>query len=154
VPTPTSQPSIESARPEDATVIAALLREAGLPHEDFAAHLANFFVARAGGAVVGAIGYEDYGADALLRSLVVAPAQRGGGLGDHLVRELTSLAQARGVQRLYLLTTTAEKFFSARGFTRIDRAAAPPVVTGTEEFRSLCPASAVCMTRAASIDAR
>jgi amino-acid N-acetyltransferase len=139
--------TLESARPDDAQDIAALLRAAGLPHEDFAAHLTNFLVAREAGTVVGAIGYERHGADALLRSLVVAPGQRSRGLGDRLVRELAARARAAGVRRFFLLTTTAERFFAARGFTRIERAAVPPAVAATEEFRSLCPASAACMTR-------
>jgi amino-acid N-acetyltransferase len=138
---------LEPARPKDAAAVAALLREAGLPHEDFAAHLANFLVARSHGAVVGAIGYEDHGTDALLRSLVVAPGQRGHGLGGLLMRALTARAKAHGVRQFYLLTTTAEKFFTARGFARIDRALVPPAVAQAKEFRSLCPASAACLTR-------
>lgn len=144
---PVGEITLESARSGDAQDIAALLRAAGLPHEDFAAHLTNFLVARQAGAVVGAIGYERHGADALLRSLVVAPGQRSRGLGDRLVRELAARARAAGVRRFFLLTTTAEGFFAARGFARIERATVPRDVAATEEFRSLCPASAVCMTR-------
>ncbi len=139
---------IASAAPEDVPAIGALLRAADLPAEDFADHLANFLVARSGGAVVGAVGFERHGGAALLRSLVVAPARRGAGLGDALVRRLAAQARRDGVERFYLLTTTAEAFFARRGFAKIPRAEVPAGIAGTAEFRSLCPASAVCLARA------
>lgn len=137
------------ARPADAAAISALLAAAGLPHGDFAGHLGNFIVARRNGVIIGAVGCEICGTDALLRSLVVAPEARGVGLGDRLVRALARQAAAHGVSRLHLLTATAEAFFQARGFVRTERAAVPPAVAATREFRSLCPATAVCMTRPA-----
>jgi amino-acid N-acetyltransferase len=138
---------IESAQPADAAAIRLLLQQADLPHEDFAAHLAHFLVARQGGAVVGAVGFEQHGRDALLRSLVVAPDWRGDGLGGALIKRLEGEAQRLGVQHFYLLTTTAEKFFARRWFQKIPRSSVPPAVAATPEFQSLCPATAVCMTR-------
>jgi len=139
--------SIAAAAPDDAAAIGALLRAADLPAEDFADHLAHFLVARAGGAVVGAVGFERHGRAALLRSLVVAPARRGAGLGDALVRRLAARARRDRVDRFYLLTTTAEAFFARRGFAKIARGEVPAAIAGTREFQSLCPVSAVCMTR-------
>jgi amino-acid N-acetyltransferase len=140
--------AISAALPGEAPAIASLLRDADLPHEDFADHLANFLVARREGGVVGAVGCELHGWDALLRSLVVAPAHRGTGLGGELVERLAAEARRRGVKRFYLLTTTAEEFFARRGFQKIARQAVPAVIAGTKEFNRLCPSSAVCMTRA------
>ena len=139
--------AISAAEPGDAPIIAALLREANLPHEDFAEHLGHFLVARCAGEVAGAVGFEPHGSDALLRSLVVAPAHRGGGLGGELVDRLAAAARSRGVKQLYLLTTTAEAFFARRGFRKIVRQAVPAAIAGTKEFNSLCPVSAVCMRR-------
>lgn len=144
---PTDRIEITSAAPTDEAAIRALLREADLPDEDFAVHLAHFLVARAGATVVGAVGYERHGAEGLLRSLVVAPAARGGGLGGRLVAELTDRARAAGLRRFYLLTTTAEAFFRSRGYTRMDRAAVPAAIAATPEFQGLCPVSAVCLAR-------
>lgn len=138
---------IASAQPGDARAIAALLREAGLPHEDFAPHLAHFLVARRDGEVVGAVGAEVTGSDALLRSLVVSPTRRGAGLGDALVRALETRAAGWGVERWWLLTTTAEAFFVKRGFRTTPRAAAPPAIAATAEFRGLCPSVAACLSR-------
>jgi amino-acid N-acetyltransferase len=125
----------------------ALLREAGLPHEDFAKHLERFVVARRSGALVGAVGAEVCGPDALLRSLVVAPGQRGAGLGDALVQRLEAEAAGWGVTRWWLLTTTAEAFFVKRGFRATARSEAPERIAATEEFRGLCPSVAVCLSR-------
>lgn len=139
---------ISGAAPSDAPAIAALLRAAELPHEDFADHLAHFLVARRDRQIVGAVGLERHGADALLRSLVVAPEWRGAGLGAQLVNRLTAAARRQGVRQFYLLTTTAETFFARRGFRKITRQTVPAAIAGTREFNSLCPVSAVCMTRA------
>ena len=136
-----------AAAQNDIPAIAALLREAGLPHEDFADHLPHFLVAGQEGRIVGAVGFELHGADALLRSLVVAPRRRGDGLGGRLVEQLTASALAHGVRRFYLLTTTAEAFFAKRGFRKTARGSVPADIAGTKEFNSLCPISAVCMTR-------
>ncbi len=139
---------ITPAAPTDGPAIAALLRAADLPYEDIAPHLGHFLVARKGGAVVAAIGLEVYAPDGLLRSLVVAPAHRGRGLGGELVRRLERTAAGWSVERFWLLTTTAEAFFARRGFLVTPRGGAPAKIAGTHEFKSLCPSTAICMTRA------
>jgi amino-acid N-acetyltransferase len=144
----TTDYTITPAAPADGPVIAALLRAADLPHGDIASHLGHFFVARQGGAIVGAIGLEVYAPDGLLRSLVVAPACRGRGLGAELVRRLERAAAKWGVERFWLLTTTAEAFFARRGFLVTPRADAPAEIAATHEFKSLCPSTAICLTRA------
>jgi amino-acid N-acetyltransferase len=144
---PATEVTLMAAAPDDAPAIGALLRAAGLPSEDFAGHLAHFLVARRDGAVIGAVGFERHDRAALLRSLVVAPALRGGGLGGALVRGVAAQARREGAERFYLLTTTAEAFFARRGFERTDRAQVPAPIAGTAEFARLCPRSAVCMTR-------
>lgn len=139
--------TVSTVTAADVPAIAALLREAGLPADDFAPHIANFVVARRGRRVVGAIGAQRAGADALLRSLVVAPSERGRGLGDRLVREMDRAAEAWGVQRWWLLTTTAEAFFRARGFTVATRCSAPEAIRATGQFAGGCGSDAVCLTR-------
>jgi amino-acid N-acetyltransferase len=74
--------------------------------------------------VVGAVGAEVYGEEALLRSLVVAPDWRGTGMGGRLVDALERAAFGWGVRRWWLLTTTADHFFAARGFCGVARCAA------------------------------
>lgn len=138
---------ISAAHPEDRDAIADLLRAADLPAEDFAAHLRYFLVARQQNEIVGAIGAEVYGGHALLRSLVVAPKQRGSGLGKRLLQELERAGGPWGVKHWWLLTTTAEAFFKRRGFVAVPRNTAPATIAGTAEFRDLCPSVALCLTR-------
>lgn len=135
---------IESARPDDLPSIQALLTDADLP-TDVEAHLADFLVARHAGRVVGCIGMEVRGADALFRSLVVAPAYRGLGLARRVFEALAAHARTRGVARAYLLTTTIEPLAQAWGFRRIDRAQVPESIRETSEFRGGCCVSAVPM---------
>ena len=72
---------IERAVPADIPAVEALLSAAGLPLEGAAEALTAGVVARDGDAVVAAAALERYGEAALLRSVVVAPALRGTGLG-------------------------------------------------------------------------
>jgi N-acetylglutamate synthase-like GNAT family acetyltransferase len=138
---------ISPAAPADVPAIAALLRAAELPADDFAPHLGHFLVARSEGAVVGAVGAEVCGEAALLRSLVVEVSQRGAGLGGRLVDELERAADGWGVRRWWLLTTTAEVFFERRGFRVTERAEAPAAIRATGQFNGGCCCSAVCLTR-------
>jgi amino-acid N-acetyltransferase len=134
------------ARPDPATV-RALRAAAGLPVADLTAARADFWGCREGTALIGVIGLETYGAVALLRSLAVAPDGQGRGLGAALLAHAEQAARQRGITTLYLLTTTAEAFFARRGYVRLPREAAPPVLQQTAEFAALCPASAVCLTK-------
>ena len=52
-----------------------------------------------------------------------------------------------GVQRWWLLTTTAEVFFKKRGFVVTPRGGVPTAIAATAEFRGLCPSVAVCLSR-------
>ena len=140
------------ARPDPAAV-RALLAAAGLPVADLAAApRAEFWGCHEGTHPIGVIWLEIYGAVALLRSLAVAPAWQGRGLGAALLAHAERVARQRGLAALCLLTTTAEAFFVQRGYVRTPREAAPPVLHQTAEFAALCPASAVCLMKA--LDAR
>ena len=54
-------------------------------------------------------------------------------------------AKERGIKRLYLLTTTASKYWRRLGFEAIDRKAAPAGVQGSNEWSSACPTSTTAM---------
>ncbi len=136
---------VAPARAEDLAAVLALLGEASLPQAGVAEHFAHFLVARADGRIVGAVGMEPYGASALLRSLVVAPAWRGRGLGRTLAERLLAEMRAGGARRVVLLTETAAGFFSTLGFERIAREEADPAVRASVEFTTACCQSAACM---------
>jgi arsenite methyltransferase len=139
---------IHSARAEDLAAVEELLESAGLPREGIEAGFGPAYaVARAGGEVVGAAGVETYDGEGLLRSLVVAPEWRGAGVGRDLVRDRMDWARSRGMESLWLLTTTAAPFFHTFGFEPQDRSRAPDGIRKSEEFASVCPDSAVLMRR-------
>jgi N-acetylglutamate synthase-like GNAT family acetyltransferase/precorrin-6B methylase 2 len=139
-----SQVAIERARGEDLSDIQALLAEADLPG-DVEPHLVDFLVVRHGGRMVGCIGMEICGSDALFRSLAVTPAYRGLGLAHRLYGALVEQARAKGIARAYLLTKTIPPLAEAWGFRRLDRTQVPMRIQETSEFRGACCASAVAM---------
>lgn len=119
-----------------------LLASAGLPVADLTdEHMSAFFYSGPASAPNAMVGLEIYGPDALLRSLVVSPALRKRGLGQLLVAKAEQHAREHGVSTVYLLTTTAEQFFLARGYSIAPREAAPDSIRSTNEFAGLCPAS-------------
>ena len=75
----------------------------------------------------------------------MAPALRGKGLGRELTEAALGLARDRGVRRVYLLTTTAERYFPAFGFAPITRAEVDPAVQDSAEFTGACPDSAAVL---------
>lgn len=126
----------------------ALLRSAGLPVSDLTdAHLSNFYYSGSVAEPNGIIGLELYGMHALLRSLVVAVSMRSTGLGSALLDHAESHARRAGVQSIYLLTTTAESFFSHRGYVLTRRDDAPASIRATREFADICPASSAFMVK-------
>lgn len=143
-----SGPAIENARPADREAVFSLLAEAGLTAAGIAGDLAHFFVARSGERVAGVVGLEYYGAYALLRSLAVAPAHRGKGLGRRLVARALEEAARQGAREVYLLTVTAQGFFERLGFVPLGREEVPAPVRQSLEFREICPAAAVVMRKA------
>lgn len=129
--------------------VEALLTEAHLPICDLAdgqgLHLLGV---RQGARLVGVVGVEVHGHVGLLRSLAVAAAHRNSGLGIGLVSDAEAWAAAHGIGTLYLLTTTAARFFARLGYEQIPRAAAPDVIAATAQFTGLCPASSTLMRKA------
>jgi amino-acid N-acetyltransferase len=144
---------IRPATPNDLPAIEQLLTESGLPVDGVAdivrANTGEFLVAESigDGQLVGVAGLEICCDDALLRSVAVRPEWRSHGVGRDLVHEIVDHAESRGFPALSLLTMTAERYFPRFGFSRIERAAAPPGIAESKEFTSMCPSSATLMVR-------
>jgi amino-acid N-acetyltransferase len=141
--------AIRRGGPADLPTVLALLQRAMLPTDDLtSAPGLQTWVLEVDSKLAGAIGLEGAGSAArLLRSLVVTPSHQRRGLGHSLVARVESDARAEGVQQLVLLTETAGGFFRQLGYQVIERSAAPQPLQQSAEFRSLCPASAVCMAK-------
>lgn len=138
---------IAAARPADREHVLRLVSESGLPLDGLAEHLESAIVARIDDRVVGCAALEIYPDGVLLRSVAVAPSSRGCGIGRQLAQAALEAARRAGATDVYLLTTTAERFFSQIGFSTIERAVAPAGLQTSVEFQSACPASATLMRR-------
>jgi amino-acid N-acetyltransferase len=140
--------NIHSAKRADLPAVRALLETERLPASDLDEQaLDRFLILRDDSGVSGVVGLELYGDVAFLRSLVVAQHARGIGAGAALTQAAERLAAESGVRHVYLLTQTAERFFAARDYSKIDRSDAPKAIQGTTQFSGLCPSSAVLMMK-------
>lgn len=142
---PTANPALRCATAADAGIIRELLERSGLPTGDLSDAQPEFLVATHEDRIIGVGALERFGGAALLRSVAVEMRWRRSGVGRLIIAELERRARAAGIAELILLTLTARDFFARLGYRVRDRSQVPPAVLQSAEFRSLCPASAVCM---------
>ena len=128
---------ITPAMPGDVRAILDLVRAVHLPPEGIATAMEYFWVARAGERLVGAVGLEVYDDMALLRSLAVTPTRQHAGLGRALTETVLSYLTTRQFRAVYLLTTTAERFFARHGFCLVARDVVPASVQQSVEFQGV-----------------
>ena len=140
--------TIRPAGPTDRSAVEKLLTDLKLPVAGVSEWINQFWVADSGSTLVGVAGIELYGDGALLRSVAVAPDWRSSGLGRTLIDRALEGARASGARDIFLLTTTAERYFPRLGFEGTTRDQVPAGVQGSIEFREACPASAVVMRKA------
>jgi amino-acid N-acetyltransferase len=138
---------VRTATQADSEGIIALLQANELPTSDLAECRPEFVVVEDSGELIGTGGVQVFGDAALVRSVAIAKDRQKTGLGTSLLGELERHASAQGVRELVLLTQTAEPFFARHGYSRVERVSVPQPIQATAEFRSLCPASAVCMVK-------
>jgi amino-acid N-acetyltransferase len=136
---------VRPGSPREFGAVKRLLVANKLPVEGVPESLQNFLVAFDGQKVIGAIGLEVLGDVALLRSAVVDESARGSGVGAQLVDAALAKARVLRIRDVYLLTTTAEKYFPRFGFTTVPRDSAPEEMLSSAEFTGACPASATLM---------
>jgi amino-acid N-acetyltransferase len=136
---------IEPQRSHDRPRVRELLERCGLPVNDLDASPVDFLVMREAGQVVGVVGLQSADGAGLLRSLAVLPTLHGQGRGAALVAAAERLAERRGMDDLYLLTTTVPAFFALHDYLRVRRESVPPAIQQTKQFAALCPSTAACM---------
>ena len=140
--------ALERATAADISGIVALLAHHHLPIDGVSDRLATTLVARDAGTIVGTAALELFLDGALMRSVAVAPAHQGSGLGQRLTNAILRLAADEHAPAVYLLTTTADHYFPKFGFQRIIREEVPPMVSDSVEFTSSCPSTATVMRKA------
>lgn len=107
----------------------------------------TLFGVRDGGRIIGVVGIELFETVGLIRSLAVDKTARKSGFGRKLVAKAEEWTGEKGVETLYLLTTTANGYFSRFGYEVLPRSEAPAPIAGTSQFTELCPGSAVFMSK-------
>ena len=138
---------IVKATQQNRDKIKSLLQSQNLPSQDLPDLLTDFYVAVDAGELIGLIGMERYGTYALLRSMVVHPDYRNKRIAETLVTRLETEAKSTGIAEMYLLTETADKYFSKKGYTTITRDVVPKELKGSSEFSHVCPVSAIVMKK-------
>ena len=138
---------LRPARPGDLSAITALLAELELPIRGVVDSLDSFVVVELEGRLIGVGGIELYGQEALLRSLAVSTEHQHCGVATTICDHLEAQAAQHGIESIYILTETAERFFARRGYVVVARSAAPEAIAASEEFTDLCPQSATFMQK-------
>jgi amino-acid N-acetyltransferase len=124
----------------------ALLQESNLPVSDLDDQKELYGLVH-DTEIAGTGGLELFDNCALLRSVSVKKDLQGNGLGKFITRELEKISKQRGIDCIYLLTTTAKDFFSKEGYGIISREEVPDSIKSTSEFSSVCPSSAIVMRK-------
>lgn len=137
------QPAIRS----NMNAVMKLLLNNQLPTEDVYDQKNQFFVALINNVIIGTIGIEKYKHLGLQRSLAVNKEFRNLNIGKKLLLHLFDYCSTEKIKKLFLLTTTVEKYFYRSGFQEINRTDVPDVISKTKEFQDICPISAVTMAK-------
>lgn len=141
--------SFIEAMPGDLKSIQALLRSNHLPYEDCGDHLSSFIGIAQGSKINNQIiavgGFEHIGRFALLRSVAVDSQFRGLGLAASLIENILGQLRFLKVETVYILTETADQYFSSLGFKIVERDKLPVEIQTTQQCQTLCPASAIAM---------
>jgi amino-acid N-acetyltransferase len=127
--------------------VKQLLLENDLPTDDVEDNEVQLFVIQEKGQLTGVVGVEVYDSIALLRSLAVDSNHKKLGIGKLLVEFAIQYLIKNGINEIYLLTTTAEGYFLKFGFKSVNRSKIPSAIQKTKQFESICPQTAIVMSR-------
>jgi len=133
------------ASQSDLSAVVSLLESLGLPLAGVEEYLKDFFVAESDGRLIGCAGIEEHGAGALVRSVAVAPEFRGQKIAEKLYGELVRVGRERGLREFALLTIDAQEYFARFGFKVVSRDEIDPDLLESDQFKDVCPSTAVCM---------
>ncbi|WP_163714763.1 arsenic resistance N-acetyltransferase ArsN2 [Mangrovibacterium lignilyticum] len=125
-----------------------ILKEANLPTTDLTEAPVQLFGLYRKNQLVAVGGLEMYGKSAILRSLAIQKAFRSNGVGSLLLSKIEKKATELQLSDLYLLTTTAEKFFDSHQYKKCHHDSCPKEIQQSQEFASICPSTAICLHKA------
>ena len=130
---------------ENFNTLLDFLKENNLPYQDLQLDGNLFLIYHSDKRIMGCGGIEEYGHNALLRSIAVDLQERGKKIGQRIVADLIAEAKNKKIESLFLLTETARPFFLKLGFKDVPRDEAPDALKQSSEFSHVCPMSAACM---------
>lgn len=139
--------TFRTASHSDLESVKMLLQHYDLPSSDVIEQIEHFIVVFDENILVGVGGYELTGQIGLVRSFAVHPEYSGQGIAESIFTRLLSQAREDGIESFYLLTTTADGYFARLGFSVVSREEVPEAIKKTEQFSSLCPGSAIVMSK-------
>jgi amino-acid N-acetyltransferase len=134
-----------AASSKDWVEIANILRAENLPLDGAQEQIVNFLIGMQEKKIVAIGGLEHYGSVGLMRSIAVLTEVQGQHYGVQMVQALCRLARKNRIDDLYLLTTTAQKYFARLGFVPLARDLAPAELMQSSQFQGTCPSSAILM---------
>ncbi|MHA2110185.1 MAG: arsenic resistance N-acetyltransferase ArsN2 [Candidatus Hodarchaeales archaeon] len=137
--------STTKATKQDLEEVFTLLKLVDLPVEGVKEHFNDFFVVKKEKTIVGCVGIEIYENVGLLRSVALHPSFQGKGIGRQMVNKMEAYSVENRLDKIYLLTDTAESFFLKLGYNLIPREETDTRVKQSIEFKTLCPSSPVLM---------
>lgn len=133
---------LRKASPADLPAVRRLLSTSNLPLEGLDDHRERLWVWDRDGNVAGAVAFEAYGDQGLLRSLIVDPDERGTGLGGALLHAGLAEMRKAGLRWAYGLTTTIPDWLERLGWTEVPKETLPAALHQSMELRGACPDTA------------
>lgn len=138
-------PTARAAAGPDLPHIASMLHAAGLISGAARERLGRTVVAEAERRPIATAAWEVIDDAALLRSVVVDEPVRKSGTGTLVVAAALRRILQAGIRDVYLVTESAEGFFSRCGFRRIERDLLPEGMASHPQVTRECPTSAPAM---------
>ncbi|HVL32113.1 MAG TPA: HAD-IIA family hydrolase [Actinomycetota bacterium] len=138
-------PTLRPAAGPDLPLIASMLHQGGLIAGAARERIGRTVVAESDRKPIATASWEPFGDKALLRSVAVSDEHRRSGTGTLVVASMLRKILESGIRDVYLVTETAERFFTACGFRTIDRGELPEEIERHPQVARECSITAPTM---------
>lgn len=139
---------IRSSCSNDLPAVKKLLKDLHLPIEGVQDQFKNYIILEnQSKELIGVAGLEIYNQFGLLRSVAVHQKFQNKNFGTDMVKKVEEFGKSKNLKEIYLLTETAEKFFSKHGYTIVQRDLVPKVIQASYEYSTACKVSAIVMKK-------
>lgn len=136
---------IKELTPEERVFAKELLSEYHLPTDDIFSENVRLYGYFDNDNFLACVGLEEFDDAILLRSLAVKNQQATCGIGTKLTEFIGRYAYQQDKKPIYLLTDSADGFFSRIGYKQCERLNAPESIRNTKQFSELCADASLLM---------